>query len=82
MIIGKSRYVLLETIFYYSPVDNSFRIVLPKSDHLAVFKEAHQGKFAGYLRDAKIHSQLIYGQIYTKILWADAENVKYVHHNK
>ena len=37
-------------------VDNSLRIVLPKEDQLTVFKEVHKGKFAGHLRDAKVHS--------------------------
>lgn len=62
MTLGKSRYVLVDNILYHSSTNNSLRIVLPEEDQFAVFKEVHQGRFAGHLRDAKIHSQL--GQAY------------------
>ena len=50
--------MLIHNILYHLSVYNSLRIVLPKEDRLAVFKEVHQGRFAGHLRDAKIHNQL------------------------
>ena len=58
IILGKSRYVLMDNVLYHLSAGNSLRIVLPKEDRLAVFKEVHEGKFTGHLRDAKIHSQL------------------------
>ena len=36
----------------------SLRTVLLKEDRLTVLHEVHQGKFAGHLKDAKIHSQI------------------------
>ena len=58
LILGKSRYVVIDDTLYHVTADMSLRIVLPKEDRLRVFHEVHQGRFAGHLRDAKIHSQI------------------------
>jgi len=58
VILGKTRYVVIDNVLYHLTGDKSLWIVLPKKERFAVFKEVHQGKFTGHLRDAKIHSQL------------------------
>ena len=62
LILGKTRYVIIGDVLYHLTADKLLRIVLPKEERMAVFREVHQGRFSGYLRDAKIHSQL--GKIY------------------
>ena len=58
LIFGKTRYVIIEDVLYHLSADKSLQIVLPKEERMAVFKEVHQGRLSGHLRDAKIHSQL------------------------
>ena len=58
LILGKSRYVVIDDTLYHVTANMSLQIVLPKEDRLSVFHEVHQGRFAGHLRDAKIHSQI------------------------
>ena len=58
IILGKVRYTLIDGILYHIGMDKSLQIVLPKQDGYNIFKEVHQGKFAGHLQDAKIHGQL------------------------
>ena len=58
LILGKTRYVIIEDVLYHLSADKSLQIVLPKEERMAVFREVHQGRFSGHLRDAKIHSQL------------------------
>ena len=58
LILGKTRYIVMEDVLYHLSADKSLQIVLPKEERMAVFKEVHQGRFSGHLRDAKIHSQL------------------------
>ena len=49
---------MIDGILYHVGMDKSLQRVLPKQDRYNIFKEVHQGKFAGHLRDAKIHGQL------------------------
>ena len=58
LILGKTRYVIIEDVLYHLSADKSLQIVLPKEERMAVFREVHQGRLSGHLRDAKIHSQL------------------------
>ena len=58
LILEKTRYVIIEDVLYHLSADKSLQIVLPKEERMAVFKEVHQGRLSGHLRDAKIHSQL------------------------
>ena len=58
LILGKTRCVVIDDTFYHVSADISLRIVLPKEDRLLVFHEVHQGRFAGHLRDAKVHNQI------------------------
>ena len=54
---------MIEDVLYHLTADKSLQIVLPKEEKIVVFREVHQGKFSGHLRDAKIHSQL------SKVYW-------------
>ena len=58
LILGKTRYVIIEDVLYHLSADKSLQIVLPKEERMAVFREVHQGRLSGHLGDAKIHSQL------------------------
>ena len=58
LILGKSKYVVIDNTLYHVTANMSLRIVLLKEDRLAVFHEVHQGKLAGNLRDAKTHNQI------------------------
>ena len=57
LILGKTRYVVIDNVLYHLSDDQSLRIVPSQADRYAVFKEVHQ-RFAGHLHDTKIHSQL------------------------
>jgi len=50
LILGKTRYVMIDNVLYHLSDDQSPSIVLPQADRYAVFKEVHQGRFAGHLR--------------------------------
>ena len=58
LILGKTRYAVIDNVLYHLSEEKSLRIVVPQAERYFVFKEVHQGRFAGHLRDAKIHSQL------------------------
>ena len=58
LILGKTRYVVIEDVLCHLLADKSVQIVLPKEERMAVFKKVHQWRFSGHLWDAKIHSQL------------------------
>ena len=49
LILGKTRNTLINGILYHLGIDQSLQIVLPRQDRYCVFKEVHQGKFAGHL---------------------------------
>ena len=58
LILGKTRYAVIDNVLYHLSDDKSLCIVVPQAERYFVFKEVHQGRFAGHLCDAKIHSQL------------------------
>ena len=45
-------------MLYHIAMDGTLRIVPPGEDREGLIQEAHGGKFAGHLRDAKIFGQL------------------------
>ena len=52
LILGKTRYVIIEDVLYHLTADNSLRIVLSKEERMAVFREVHQGRLSGHLRES------------------------------
>ena len=48
----------MDDIVYHLEADKTLRVVLPLDERRKVFNQAHAGTFGGYLREAKIHSQL------------------------
>ena len=58
LAINKKQYVLMDNILYHLAPDNTLRIIPPKEDREKIIREAHNGKLAGHLRDAKIYGQI------------------------
>ena len=58
IILNKGQYVLVDDILYHVAGDGTLRIVPPGEDRERLIQEAHGGKLAGHLRDAKIYGQL------------------------
>ena len=58
MVLNKGQYVLIDDVLYHIAVDGTLRIVPPVGDREGLIQEAHGGKLAGHLRDAKIFGQL------------------------
>ena len=57
-LMKKPRYAVIDNVLYHLSEDKSLHTVVPQAERHFVFKEVHQGRFAGHLCDAKIHSQL------------------------
>ena len=58
LVLNKGQYVLIDDVLYHIAVDGTLRIVPPVGDREGLIQEAHGGKLAGHLRDAKIFGQL------------------------
>ena len=58
LVISKELFIMEDDVLYRVERDKSLRFVPPSSDRRKLFDEAHSGKFAGHLREAKIHSVL------------------------
>ena len=58
LVLSKELFTMEDDVLYHVERDKSLRFVLPSSDRQKLFDEAHSGKFAGHLREAKIHSEL------------------------
>ena len=58
LILNKGQYVLVDDILYHVAMDGTLRVVPPGEDRERLIQEAHGGKLAGHLRDAKIYGQL------------------------
>ena len=59
IVLASSQYSLLEGVLYHVEKDKTLRVVPPAEEREKLFHEAHDGKFGGHLRDAKVHGQLI-----------------------
>ena len=57
-MLAHSRYSLIDDVLYYSDKKDNLFIVPPTTSQRHLFDEALNGIFGGYLRDAKIYSQL------------------------
>ena len=61
LVLNKGQYVLLTmycSTMYHTATDGTLRIVPPGEDREGLIQEAHKGKLARHLRDAKILGQL------------------------
>ena len=54
----KDWYVLVDNVVYHIAMDGTLCIVPPVKDRKGLIQEAHGGKLAGHLRDAKIFGKL------------------------
>lgn len=48
----------MDNVLYHLASDNTLRITSPVKDRRAIIREAHSGRLAGHLRDAKIYGQI------------------------
>ena len=58
LALNKDRYVLVDNVVYHIAMDGTLRIVSPVKDRKGLIQEAHGGKLAGHLRNAKIFGEL------------------------
>ena len=58
LVFGASLFILVDGVFYYVEGDKMLRLIPPATDWHQLFLEAHEGPFAGHLREAKIFGQL------------------------
>ena len=54
LVLNKGQYVLIDNVLHHTAMDGTLRIVPPGEDREGLIQEAHGGKFAVQLRDAKI----------------------------
>ena len=89
IILGKTRYVVIDNVLYHLAGDKSLRIVLPKEERFTVFKKVHQGKFAEMQKSShasqplvELNNRLTGGLTCARTLQVGAEHVKYVLHGR
>ena len=58
LVLTRDQYELVDGVLYHLEKDKTLRLIPPQSARKRLFDEVHSGKFAGHLRDAKIHSLL------------------------
>ena len=58
LVLTRGQYELVDGVLYHLEKDKTLRVIPPQSSRKKLFDEVHSGKFAGHLRDAKIHSLL------------------------
>ena len=57
-MLTRDQYELVDGILYHLEKDKTLRVISPQCTRKKRFDAVHGGKFAGHLRDAKIHSLL------------------------
>ena len=58
LVLSKSQYTVVDDTLYYVEKDKTLKVIPPLVYRKKLFDEVHSGKFAGHLRDAKMHSLL------------------------
>ena len=58
LVLGRAQFTLSDRVLYRIEADKTLRIIPPEADRQKLFREVHEGPFAGHLREAKIHGEL------------------------
>ena len=58
MALTKSQYLLKDGVLFRVEKDKTLRVIPSRSERKELFHVVHSGKFAGHLREAKIHGEL------------------------
>ena len=58
LVLNKKQYVLLDDVLYHMVTDGTLRVIPPDKYRRDIIMEAHDGKFGGHLRDAKVFGQI------------------------
>ena len=58
LVVGRAQFTLSDCVLYRIEADKTLRIIPPEVDRQKLFREVHEGPFAGHLREAKIHGEL------------------------
>ena len=58
LVLGASLYTLVDGVLYHVEGNKTLHLIPPAAYRHQLFQEAHEGPFAGHLREAKIFGQL------------------------